>query len=72
MDDWRERSRRAAELIPRGDVDQGAFKSGVVDFVRSREMRTQPMAEIVDRATAVVRRESPAFVPTFPPDLLNV
>ncbi len=72
MSDWRERSTRAAGLIPRGDLNQNAFKMSVVDAVRSREMRDRPMTEIVARATSIICAQVPGFVPTFPADLLRV
>ena len=73
MTDWREeRSHQAAALIPRGDSAQGGFKAGVVNTVRSREMRDRPMSEIVEVVTAAVHRQVPGFVPVYPTELLDV
>ena len=73
MTDWRERSAQAARLIPKGDLNQGAFKMSVVNLVRSLDVRDRPMTEIVARSTAVVRTAAAFdFTPAFPSELLDV
>ena len=74
--DLNEQVTRELNLIPRGDFHQNELRM-LYQMMRSRALGAKSEElltpqQILERATAMIRRESPAFEPHYDPELLSI